>query len=47
MKCDTCGKFRRMDDIIGIGGEDNEEWTECVYCTSECELERVGKERKE
>lgn len=45
VKCDQCGKFRNKDDIIYIG-EDNEEWTECVYCTSNAELEWHGKTRK-
>jgi len=34
MKCDSCGKFRRDEDIIGIMGENDESWTECFYCCS-------------
>ena len=46
MKCDNCGKFTAKEDIIGCSGEYDEEWTECVRCTSGVELEMAGKERK-
>lgn len=45
VKCDSCGMFRASGDIIGTG-DGNEEWTECVFCTSDSELEWHKKERK-
>lgn len=45
MRCDNCGKFTKLDDLIGCFGED-EEWTECVRCTCEANLEMAGKVRK-
>ena len=44
-KCDCCGKFRPWDDLIWTGNED-EEWSECVYCCSDSELEHHNKQRK-
>lgn len=46
IKCDSCGKFCGIDDLIGCGGEDGEEWTECVRCCSDYDLEVTGKVRK-
>lgn len=38
-KCDSCGKFCKNEDIIACG-DGNEEWTECVRCCSDFDLER-------
>ncbi len=44
-KCDNCGKFRRPEDVFGTGNE-YEDWTECVYCCSDAELEFHRLKRK-
>ena len=41
MKCDTCGKFTKENDLIHVCGEYEETWTECVRCTSQYELDKL------
>ena len=38
-KCDSCGKFRKYKELIGLSGEGNESWTECAYCCSDSDYE--------
>lgn len=40
MRCDICGKFRKPADLVGIMGEHDEEWTECIKCMSPVDRER-------
>lgn len=40
-KCDGCGKYRKNEDYIG-----GAEWSECVHCCSDADLERSGKQTK-
>ena len=42
MKCDSCGKFRKIEDLIHIWGENEEIWTECIGCTSSYELDKLN-----
>ena len=43
---DYAGRFRKKEDLIGQGGENGETWLECVYCTSDSELEFHKLKRK-
>lgn len=45
-RCENCSRFRKDEDVILIGGEYDEEWTECVYCMSESDLETYKLKRK-
>lgn len=47
MKCDSCGKFRKEEDIIGVWGEGNEQWTECFYCCAKIDRKAYFKDRIE
>ncbi|GAB1376865.1 hypothetical protein MASR1M48_17170 [Lactococcus petauri] len=40
-KCDLCGKFRKLSDLTGVGGEYDEYWFECRFCCSQSEYERA------
>jgi len=44
IKCDQCGNFCLVSDLIGCGNE-YEDWTECIRCCSDADLERTGKKR--
>lgn len=37
--CQSCGRFRKHKEIIGVQGEYNERWTECAFCTSDVDYE--------
>lgn len=41
-KCDSCGKFRKQDELIGCGNEFGN-WTECAHCTDDNERQRAKK----
>jgi hypothetical protein len=48
MKCNLCGKFRKQSDLLEMEGDSNdgyqgEVWTECRWCMSKCDLERLEK----
>lgn len=45
-RCDVCGKFRKIEDLGGMSGE-NEEWFECGWCMSGFDYEQhYGKRRR-
>lgn len=46
MRCDCCGKFRKLMDIRIVMGEYDEEWAECRFCMSKSDLETYFKEKK-
>lgn len=39
IRCDLCGKFRKIDDLVRVGGEYDESWVECRFCCSKGLLE--------
>jgi len=51
LKCALCGKFRKNIDLIGMDGEDDEFWFECLWCCSQADfdryLDRKGDDRNE
>jgi len=43
MKCDCCGKFRKLRDLVRMMGEYDEEWNECRFCVSKSDLDQYFK----
>lgn len=39
-KCDSCGRFCKMADLVHCANED-EVWTECRSCSSPSGIERL------
>ena len=39
-RCDLCGKFRKLTELNGMAGENDEEWVECDWCMSGVDYER-------
>lgn len=46
VKCESCGKFRKVEHVFGVGGENDEWWTECFYCCSQSDRETYFKNEK-
>lgn len=47
MRCDSCGKFRKIEDIVCIedadGYNDYVQFMECRFCVSQADYERYFK----
>lgn len=37
-RCDLCNKFTRQEDLMGMAGEYEEYWFECIRCMSNNDL---------